>query len=104
MDLGRNDYKIFRSKYKNYDEDTKEIISILGKKLLKTKEREYIFQDKYYEEEEINRKIDEILANKVNLKKNQGEEILYKNILKKTEFDSTIEIEVFVTALAILSE
>lgn len=104
IDLGRNDYKIFRSKYKNYDEDTKEIISILGKKLLKTKEREYIFQDKYYEEEEINRKIDEILANKVNLKKNQGEKILYKNILKKTEFDSTIEIEVFVTALAILSE
>lgn len=104
IDLGRNDYKIFRSKYQNYDEDTKEIISILGKKLLKTKEKEYVFQDQYYEEEEINQKIDEILANKVNLKKNQGEAILYKNILKKTEFDSTIEIEVFVTALAILSE
>ena len=104
LDLGRNDYKIFRSKYQNYDEESKEIISILGKKLLKTTEKEYTYQEAYYTEEELNSKIDEVISTKINLKKDMGEEILYKNILKKTEFDSTIEVEVFVSALVILSE
>ncbi len=104
LDLGRNDYKILRSKYQNYDEETKEIISILGKKLLKTKEIEYIYQDVYYTDMELEQKVDEIIATKVSLKKDQGEKILYKNILKKTDFDSTIDIEVFVTVLGILSK
>ena len=104
LDLGRNDYKILRSKYQNYDEETKEIISILGRRLLKTKEKEYTYQDVYYTEEELEKKIDEVISTKINLKKEAGEEILYKNILKKMEFDSTIDIEVFVTALVILSK
>lgn len=104
LDLGRNDYKILRSKYQNYDEETKEIISILGRRLLKTKEKEYTYQDVYYTEEELEKKIDEVISTKINLQKEAGEEILYKNILKKMEFDSTIDIEVFVTALVILSK
>ena len=104
LDLGRNDYKILRSKYQNYDEETKEIISILGRRLLKTKEKEYTYQDVYYTEEELEKKIDEVISTKINLQKEAGEEILYKNILKKNEFDSTIDIEVFVTALVILSK
>lgn len=104
LDLGRNDYKILRSKYQNYDEETKEIISILGRRLLKTKEKEYTYQDVYYTEEELEKKIDEVISTKINLQKEAGEEILYKNILKKIEFDSTIDIEVFVTALVILSK
>ena len=104
LDLGRNDYKILRSKYAKYDEESKEIISILGKKLLKTKEKEYTYKDAYYTQEELNSKIEEIISTKINLKKALGEAILYKNVLKKTEFDSTIDVEVFVTALVILSE
>lgn len=104
LDLGRNDYKILRSKYQNYDEETKEIISILGRRLLKTKEKEYTYQEVYYTEEELEKKIDEVISTKINLQKEAGEEILYKNILKKMEFDSTIDIEVFVTALVILSK
>lgn len=104
LDLGRNDYKILRSKYQNYDEESKEIISILGKKLLKTKEKEFTYQDIYYTEEELEQKIEEIISTKINLQKEDGEQILYKNILKKIEFDSTIDIEVFVTALVILSK
>ena len=103
LDLGRNDYKILRSKYQNYDEESQEIISILGKKLIKTKEKEYTYQDVYYKEEELNQKINEVITKRLSLKKEEGEAILYKNILKKTEIDSTINIEVFVTALKILS-
>ena len=90
-------------KYQNYDEESQEIISILGKKLIKTKEKEYTYQDVYYKEEELNQKINEVITKRLSLKKEEGEAILYKNILKKTEIDSTINIEVFVTALKILS-
>ena len=89
LDLGRNDYKILRSKYQNYDEESQEI--------------EYTYQDVYYKEEELNQKINEVITKRLSLKKEEGEAILYKNILKKTEIDSTINIEVFVTALKILS-
>ncbi len=99
---GRNDYKIFKSRHKDYDVSTKELISILGKKIILTKEKEYTYTTKNYTEEELNNTVDEIITEKVNLSLAKGEKILYKNILKKSEFDSTIDIEVFVTVEKIL--
>ncbi len=103
IDMGRNDYKIFRSKYQNYREEDEVIISILGKKLIKSVEKEVVTEKVYYTEEELNRKIDALVAEKINLQLDQNEKILHENILKKQEFDSTIEVEVFVTALVLLS-
>ena len=68
-----------------------------------TKNDRITYQDVYYKEEELNQKINEVIAKRLSLKKDEGEAILYKNILKKTEIDSTLDIEVFVTALKILS-
>lgn len=103
LDMGRNDYKILRSKYPLYEDEDEVLISILGKKLIKSKEYELVTEKKYYTEEELDNKINALVAQKINLKLDQDEKILHKNILKKNTFDSTIEVEVFITALVLLS-
>lgn len=103
LDMGRNDYKILRSKYPLYESENQVLISILGKKLVKVKEYELTKFKANYTEEELDKKINELVAEKINLQLDANEKILHKNILKKREFDSTIEVEVFVTALVLLS-
>jgi len=102
LDSGRNDYKIFRSRFKNYESERKTLISLLGKKIILEKEKEYTYKELFYTEEELTKKIDEIIIEKINLSLEKKERILYKNILKKEEFDSTIDIEIFVTVEKIL--
>lgn len=103
LDMGRNDYKILRSKYPLYEEEDQVLISILGKRLIKSKEYELETEKISYTEEELDSKINALVAEKINLQLDDEEKILHKNILKKNTFDSTIEVEVFITALVLLS-
>jgi len=96
------DYKIFKSHFTNYEEDTKKIISILGLSLNLVKEKEINYEEKTYTDSELEDKINTLIMDKVGISNTKDEKILYKNILKKEEFDSTIEIEAFVTVEKIL--
>lgn len=104
LELSHNkDYKIFKSRLKDYDTKRKTLISILGFKINLLKEEEIIYLTKEYTEEELDIRIDELIQEKVGLKLKEGEEILYKNILKKELNHSKIDIDVFVTTNIIIS-
>ncbi len=99
-----NEYKIFKSRYKNYDTDKKEIISILGRKLYLLKEYEYKLNEYEYDEESLNKKIDDLIFEKLELSLNDEEKIISKNILKKDENDSKIEVDIFVIVEKLISK
>ena len=104
LELSHNkDYKIFKSRLKDYDTKRKTLISILGFKINLLKEEEIIYLTKEYTEEELDIRIDELIQEKVGLKLKEGEEILYKNVLKKELNHSKIDIDVFVTTNIIIS-
>ncbi len=88
-------YNIFKSRLKDYTIDRKEIININNNSLILSIEKEYIKEEVNYTEEEINNLIDEEINNKTKTMLKEDYEILEKKVLKKTEKDSTIEIEVF---------
>ena len=98
------DFKIFKSRFKNYDSDKNEIISILGKKLYYVKEYEYINEEIKMDEDLLNRRIDELIYEKLELNLGDNERILSKNVLKKEENDSRINIELFVTIERLISK
>ncbi len=104
LELSHNkDYKIFKSRLKDYDTKRKTLISILGFKINLLKEEEIIYLTKEYTEEELDIRIDELIQEKVGLNFKEGEEILYKNVLKKELNHSKIDIDVFVTTNIIIS-
>ena len=98
------DFKIFKSRLKNYDSEKIEIISILGKKLYYVKEYEYINEDVILNEDLLNKRIDELIYEKLELNLGDNEHILNKNVLKKEENDSRIKIEIFVTIERLISK
>lgn len=95
IEIDNNDYKIFKSRLKNYDEDKEEILSILNKKLYLIKEYEYKLVNKEYNEEALNKRIDELVVEKLNLSLNEKERIINKKVLKKEVNNSRIKIELF---------
>lgn len=104
LELSHNkDYKIFKSRLKDYDTKRKNLISLLGFKINLLKEEEIIYLTKEYTEEELDIRIDEVIQEKVGLNFKDGEEILYKNVLKKELNHSKIDIDVFVTTNIIIS-
>ena len=103
IESGNKDYIIFKSRLDKKIEEKQEILSLLGKKLYIIKEKEIGIVTKNYTEEEIKKKVDEIIANNLKLNIENGEKVLYKKVLKKYEFDSKIDLEVFVTVEKIIS-
>lgn len=98
------DYKIFKSRFKDYDTDKKEIISFLGKKLYLLKEYEYVYDELEYNNESLDKKINELIEEKLELSLRDNERILSKNVLKKEANDSRIKIELFVTIERLISK
>ena len=104
FELDNRDYKIFKSRLNNYDSDKEEIVSILNKKLYLIKEYEYVLKNLKYDENSLNKRIDELIQEKLNLSLLDNEKILVKNVLKKYENDSRIKIELFVTIERLISK
>ena len=98
------DFKIFKSRLKNYDSDKGEIISLLDKKLYFVKEYEYVYDDVRLDENSLNKRIDELIYEKLELNLGDNERILNKNVLKKEQNNSRIKIELFVTIERLISK
>jgi hypothetical protein len=95
IEYDKRDFKIFKSRFKNYDEDKEEIISLFNKKLYLVKEYEYKIETKEYDEESLNKKIDSLVIEKLSLNLNDKERIIDKKVLKKEVNNSRIKIELF---------
>ncbi len=98
------DYKIFKSRLKNYDTDKSEIISLLGKKLYLLKEYEYKNTEYMYEDSTLEDRINELISQKLELNLSKNEKIISKNVLKKEENNSKILLELFVTIEKLVSK
>ena len=103
-EIDNRDWKVLKSRYQNYDESKKLLISLLGKKLYLVNEYEYKNVIKNYNDEELDKKIDDLVIDKLKLSLNDDEKILYKNILKKETNDSRIRVELFVTVEKLISK
>lgn len=104
IENGNNDYRIFKSHLKNYDSDKSEIISLLGKKIYLIREYEYINEELVYSEDALNKRVDDLIKEKLELSLGDNEKIIRKNVLKKDENDSKIKIELFVTIERLISK
>jgi similar to stage IV sporulation protein len=104
IEWDNRDFKIFKSRYNNYDTSKNLVISILGKKLYSLTEYEYKYSTKTYEDDNLDFKIDSLVVEKLNLSLNDDEKILYKNILKKEVNDSRIRVELFVAVEKLISK
>ena len=98
------DYKIFKSRFSNYDSEKIEILSLLNKKIYYVKEYEYINEDIKLDEDTLNKRIDDLIYEKLELNLGDNERILSKNVLKKEENNSRIKIELFVTIERLISK
>ena len=88
------DYLIFKDRISKYDTNKEVLISLLGKKLYLVKEYEYI---NIYEDIDLDKVLDEVLIDKLDIKLKDKEKILYKNVLKKDENNSRIRVELFIS-------
>lgn len=104
IENGNHDYTILRSRFTYYDDSDKQIISLFGIKLYLVKEEEYILEEVLYTQEELNKQIDNLIEEKINISLDEGEVILYKNVLNKSEFNSKIDIDIFVSVQKIISK
>ena len=104
LEYDNRDYLIFKDRIENYDSNKSLIISLLGKKLYLIKEYEYINEEYEMNEEELDTMIENAIISKLELKLNDDEKILYKNILKKEVNNSRIRVELFVTVEEQISE
>lgn len=94
-----NDKKLFKEKYKYYDEENIYSLDIFGFNLKYYKELEYQYILKKYTVDEAIQEGLKQVDEKIMLKLKDDGEIVLKKILKKTQFNSRIDIEVFVVTL-----
>ena len=104
IENGNNDYKVFKTHLKDYDSDKSEIISLLGKKAYLIKEYEYKEEQLLYNEDTLDKKVDELIKEKLELNLGDNEKLISKKVLKKEENDSTISVELFVTIERLISK
>lgn len=91
--------KLFNEKYEFYSQEDIYKFNILGFNVKYIKEKEYInIMKKYTYEEAIDEALKQVDEKMMVKLKNNGE-IISKKILKKTQFNSRIDIEVFVITL-----
>ena len=95
LEYDNRDFKIFKSRVKMFDEEKKEILSLLNKKIILVKEKEYKLVSKKYDEDALNKRIDELVIEKLSLNLKENERIIDKKVLKKEVNDSRIKIELF---------
>lgn len=95
--------KIFKSRVNNPITKKLLILNIFNKKIIIIKEYESTTKEIKYNKEEINKKTNDLIQEKMeNILKNEGK-IIEQKVLKKSEFNSTIDIEIFIIAEEIIS-
>lgn len=91
-------HKIFNSRLQNYIEEDKKIIDIFDFKLYLQKEIEVERNIVYYTKEELEKKIDDLVEEKMKVILKENGRIIERKVLKKIENDSTIDMSIFIVA------
>lgn len=93
-----NTKKIFKSRIKNPIKETYKILNIFNTKIIIIKEYEKFLKEEPASDEEIENKIKEMINNKMDKILKKDGRIIEQKVLKKNEFNSTIELEIFIIA------
>lgn len=94
-----NNKRFFKDKYENYDEEVLNKLNIFGFNIKYIREKEYKnYFDKYSEDEALEKAINEIIE-KMQVKLGEKGEILSKKVLKKSQNNSKMDVEVFLVVL-----
>jgi len=94
--INDNKYKIFKSRISNIKDKEIKLYKLNDFEINLVKEREYVKKIKTLSENEAYEKGINTALEKVQLKLDDNEEILYKKVLKKGVNDSTIYLEIFI--------
>lgn len=94
--LNDNKYQILKSRVKQSVKDNTNLYKLNDFEINLVKEKEYILKEKVLTEEEAYNKALAKAIEKINLKLDKDEKIILQKVLKKSVFDSTIYLEVFI--------
>jgi len=94
--INNKKYKIFKSRISNIKDKEIKLYKLNDFEINLVKEREYVKKIKTLSENEAYEKGINTALEKVQLKLDDNEEILYKKVLKKGVNDSTIYLEIFI--------
>ena len=96
VDINDKTYKLFKNKIKNSKIESKTLLNLFNIKITSIKEYETKTITKEYTESEIENKIQELIKEKLKPLLKDNNHILEQKVLKKNNFNSTIEVEIFV--------
>lgn len=91
-----NKYQILKSRVKQSVKDNTNLYKLNDFEINLVKEKEYNLKEKVLTEEEAYNKALAKAIEKINLKLDKDEKIILQKVLKKSVFDSTIYLEVFI--------
>lgn len=95
--------KIFKSRVKNPTYKNILTLNIFNKKIILIKEYETTLKETNYSKEEIEFKTNELIKKKMKKILKEDGKIIERKVLKKKEFNSTIDVEIFIIAEEIIS-
>lgn len=90
--------RVFKNRLKEFVTENKKIINLFGYEIILNKDILIKKESKKYTEEELELKIDEIVNEKMKNIIGEDGTIIKRNVLKKINNDSTIDIELFIVA------
>ena len=98
FDIDGKKNKIFKDRLKNFDEESKELVNLLGIKIYLVRQKEYNKIYKQYSDEEAINKAMKLAKEKVKIKLSNDDRIITEKILQKETNDSKMNIEIFIVA------
>ena len=91
-------HKIFNSRLEEFITEDKKILDIFGVELYLQKEIQTKVETVLYDEDGLNKRIDELVNEKMKTVLKGNGQILMRKVLKKVENDSTIDMSIFIVA------
>lgn len=95
----RNEYVVFKDRLNDYKREEHKVLSIASYELIFIEDKEVTKTTKEYTDEEIETIINQEIEDKLHNLLDNDYEVISKNILKKSENNSIMDIDVFIVVL-----
>lgn len=100
---GNQDSLLFRPRLEHYENEVRHLFSLFGYEFSFVIQKEVTISSSVYSEEDALQKSLALVDEKFSIKLSKGEEVIEKKVLKKSMNNSTMDIEVFVSVLEVIS-
>ncbi len=100
---GNQDSLLFRPRLEHYENEVRHLFSLFGYEFSFVTQKEVTISSSVYSEEDALQKSLALVDEKFSIKLSEGEAVIEKKVLKKSMNNSTMDIEVFVSVLEVIS-